>query len=73
MATVKNISEKSPLTYKLVRNAEWLNPLKISEDSSVCLDQLSKYLQVLCDAGRIKQDKGNKQITEHRVLCMAKV
>ena len=54
LSAVEKLQEKSPLNYKLVRNAECLNPLKINEDSSVCVDQLTKCLQVLCDAEKIK-------------------
>jgi len=53
-AVVIKMQEKSPLNYKLVRNAECLNPLKINEASSACVDQLTKCLQVLCDAEKIK-------------------
>ena len=47
-------------------NAEWLNPLKIKEDRNVSVDQLTKCLEVLCNAGRIKADKCDKVISEFK-------
>ena len=65
IAIVKKLLEKSPLNYKLVRNAEWLNPLKI-KGRNVSVDQLTKCLEVLCNTGRIKADKCDEVISEFK-------
>ena len=66
IAIVKKLLEKSPLNYKLVRNAEWLNSLKMKEDRNVSVDQLTKCLEVLCNTGRIKADKCDEVISEFK-------
>ena len=66
IAIVKKLLEKSPLNYKLVRNAEWLNSLKLKEDRNVSVDQLTKCLEVLCNTGRIKADKCDEVISEFK-------
>ena len=52
------------MNYKLVRNMEWLSPLKMIENSRVSIDQLTTCLQVMCIAGRMRADKCDKAIAE---------
>ena len=52
------------LQAKLVRSMEWLNLLKMIEDSRVYIDQLTRCLQVMCDAGRMRGDKCDEAIAE---------
>ena len=38
VAIVRKLLEKCPVNYKLVCNMEWLSPLKMIENSRVCID-----------------------------------
>jgi len=49
-----------------VRNAYCIIQPKINEDSSVYVDQLMKYRQVLSNAGRIKPNEGDKILTGYK-------
>ena len=44
---------------------EWLNPLNMIDYSRVCIDQLARCLQVICNAGRMRADKCDKAIAEY--------
>ena len=66
VAIVRKLSEKCPLNYKLVHNMAWLSPLKLIENSRVCIDQLTRCLQVMCNAGRMRADKCDKAIAEYK-------
>ena len=69
---VKKLQEGSPLNYKLLRNAECLNPLKINEDSNLpwCLVSLSQLPGRRKKAGNhYKHENGNwlkKKLTVQR-------
>ena len=56
--------EKCPLNCKLVRNIEWLNPLKMIENFRVCIDQLTRCVHVMCNAGKMRADKCDKAMVE---------
>ena len=64
IAIVKKLLEKCPLNYKVVRNMEWLSPLQMVDNSRVCIDQLTRCLQVMYNAGRMRADKCDKAIAE---------
>ena len=66
VAIVRKLLEKCSLNYKLIRNMEWLSPLKVIENSRVCIDQLTRCLQVMCNAERLRADKCDKAIAEYQ-------
>ena len=51
---------------------EWLNPLKMSENSRMCVDQFSRCLEVMRSAGRTRADKCDKTIAEYELYLEEK-
>ena len=72
IAIVKKLLENFSLNYKLIRIMEWLNPLKMSQNSRMCVDQLTRCLEVMSRAGRMRADKRDKTIAEYELYLEEK-
>ena len=57
---VKKLLEKSPLTYPLVRNMNFLDPRIFIARKEVSVEKLTRILRIMSEAGRITDDECDK-------------